>query len=122
MPWFTLPRVAELASQYSSKSADEKGNNNFRGVKSAAVDSLLLTMANAATLEDLRTAAQALDRVVMWNFWQVPDLFISNERVSYWDKFGLPAVRPQYYTIQSPIDEQPAWPITTWWIKDAAQQ
>ena len=122
LPRFTLPRVAELASQYSSKSADEKGNNNFRGVKSAAVDSLLLTMANAATLEDLRTAAQALDRVVMWNFWQVPDLFISNERVSYWDKFGLPAVRPQYYTIQSPIDEQPAWPITTWWIKDAAQQ
>ncbi len=122
LPRFTLPRVAELASQYSSKSADEKGNNNFRGVKSAAVDSLLLTMANAATLEDLRTAAQALDRVVMWNFWQVPDLFISNERVSYWDKFGLPAVRPQYYTIQSPNDEQPAWPITTWWIKDAAQQ
>ena len=121
LPRFTLPRVAELASQYSSKSADEKGNNNFRGVKSAAVDSLLLTMANAATLEDLRTAAQALDRVVMWNFWQVPDLFISNERVSYWDKFGLPAVRPQYYTIQSPNDEQPAWPITTWWIKDAAR-
>ena len=122
LPRFTLPPVAELASQYNSKAADEKGNNNFRGVKSAAADSLLQTMANAATLEELRTAAHALDRVVMWNFWQVPDLFISNERVSYWDKFGMPAVRPQYYTIQSPNDEQPAWPITTWWVKDAAKR
>ena len=120
LPRFTLPPVAELAGQYSSKAADEKGNNNFRGVKSAAADSLLQKMANAATLEELRTAAHALDRVVMWNFWQVPDLFISNERVSYWDKFGIPAVRPQYYTIQSPNEDQPAWPITAWWIKDAA--
>ena len=122
LPRFTLPPVAELSGQYSSKAADEKGNNNFRGVKSAAVDSLLQAMANAATLEELRTTSHALDRVVMWNFWQVPDLFISNERVSYWDKFGMPAVRPLYYTIQSPNDEQPAWAVTTWWIKDPAKR
>jgi microcin C transport system substrate-binding protein len=122
LPRFTLPPVADLASQYSSKAADEKGNNNFRGVKSAAVDSLLQTMAGSTTLEELRTASHALDRVVMWNFWQVPDLFIANERVSYWDKFGMPTVRPLYYTIQSASDEQPAWAVTTWWIKDAAKR
>ncbi len=121
-PKFTLPAADDQAARYGSKSANEKGNNNFRGVKSPAVDSLVKTMGEATTLEELRTASQALDRVVMWNFWQVPDLYIAYERASYWDKFAMPAKWPQYYTVESPNDEQPAWPITTWWIKDAAKR
>ncbi len=119
---FTLPPVADLIALYGSKSADEKGNSNFRGVKSAAVDSLLKTMGEARTLDELRTASRALDRVVMWNWWQVPYLYSANERASYWDKFGMPTVRPKYYTAETAGDAgstlvYPAWPITTWWIK-----
>jgi peptide/nickel transport system substrate-binding protein/microcin C transport system substrate-binding protein len=119
---FTLPSVNELISGYGSKAADEKGNNNFRGIKSRAVDHLLDVMAKATTLDDLRDASRALDRVVMWNYWQVPDLYFAKERGSYWDKFGMPKVRPLYYTIESPNDEQIAWPISTWWIKDPAKR
>ena len=79
-------------------------------------------MARAATLAELRDASRALDRVVMWGHWQVPDLYLAAERASYWDKFGIPAVRPLYYTVESPTEEQPAWPITTWWIKDPAKR
>ena len=117
---FTLPPVADLISLYGSKSADEKGNSNYRGVKSAAVDSLLKTMGDALTIGQLRTASRALDRVVMWNWWQVPYLYSPNERASYWDRFGMPKVRPKYYTIESPGDAYPAWPITTWWLDSAA--
>ena len=121
-PTFTLPSAADLVTSYGSKAADEKGNNNFRGIKSAAVDHLLEVMAEATRLDDLRDASRALDRVVMWNYWQVPDLYLAKERASYWDKFGIPAVRPLYYTVESPNEEQPAWPITTWWIKDPAKR
>lgn len=114
---FTLPPVTDLIALYGSKSADEKGNSNYRGVKSAAVDSLLKTMGEATTIDELRTASRALDRVVMWNWWQVPYLYSANERASYWDKFSMPAVRPKYYTIESANDLFPAWPITTWWMK-----
>jgi len=117
---FTLPAVADLVALYGSKSADEKGNSNYRGVKSAVVDSLLKTMGEATTLDELRTASRALDRVVMWNWWQVPYLYSPNERASYWDKFGMPKVRPKYFSIESPADPfYPAWPITTWWLKSA---
>jgi peptide/nickel transport system substrate-binding protein/microcin C transport system substrate-binding protein len=117
---FTLPTVSSLLNSYGSKSADEKGNGNFRGVKSPAVDHILKAMAAATSIDELRTATRALDRVVMWNHWQVPDLYLSNLRASYWNKFGIPKVRPLYYTIESALDEQPAWPITTWWIKPAS--
>jgi len=117
---FTLPKPADLVTSYGSKAADEKGNNNFRGIKSAAIDHLLDVMTNATRLDELRDAARALDRVVMWNYWSVPDLYLAKERASYWNKFGIPAVRPQYYTVESPNDDHPPWPITTWWIKDPA--
>ncbi|CAM5788927.1 extracellular solute-binding protein [Rhizobacter fulvus] len=117
---FTLPPVTDLVSLYGSKAADEKGNSNYRGVKSAAVDKLLEVMGAATTMDTLVTASRALDRVVMWSAWQVPGYYTANERASYWNKFAKPAVRPQYYTVESPGDLQPAWPITTWWMKPGA--
>ncbi len=119
---FTLPDASTFLRLYGSKSADEKGNNNFRGVKSAAVDSLIQAMSDAKTIDELRTASRALDRVVMWNHWQVPDLYFSRLPTSYWNKFGRPKVQPKYYSVDSPNDLQPAWPISTWWIRDPAQR
>jgi len=121
-PSFTLPSPADYVTLYSSKSADEKGNNNFRGAKSAAVDHILDAMTQAATLPEFRDACRALDRVVMWNYWQVPELYSDLELMSYWNKFGIPAVRAKYFTTDYPpdVDIQLAWPITTWWFKRAA--
>jgi peptide/nickel transport system substrate-binding protein/microcin C transport system substrate-binding protein len=115
---FTLPSPTDLASSYGSKAADEKGSNNLRGVRSAAVDALIAAMGRARTLDELRTASRALDRVVMWDFWQVPDLYASDEKASYWNRFGMPAVRPRYFTLESSLSEMPAWAVTTWWLLD----
>jgi len=108
----------------SSKAADQKGNNNFRGVKSAAVDQMLDAMNRATTPQEFRDACSALDRVVMWNHWQIPELHGDLELMSYWDKFGIPAVWPKYFTADLPpdVDEQLPWPIATWWIRDPAKR
>jgi len=118
---FTLPDATGLQSAFGSKSADEKGNNNFRGVKSRAADALIQRMAEAQTLEELRDASRALDRVIMWSHWQIPDLYASDEKSSYWNKFGMPAQRPRYFTIDTGSGFA-AWPLETWWIKDAARR
>jgi peptide/nickel transport system substrate-binding protein/microcin C transport system substrate-binding protein len=118
---FTLPDATGLTTTFGSKSADEPGNNNLRGVKSAAADALLKAMSEAKTLDELRDAARAFDRVVMWNYWQVPDLFAADERASFWNRFGMPKVRPRYFTIDTGSGFF-AWPLETWWIKDPAQR
>ena len=118
---FTLPDATGLLTAFGSQSADEKGNNNFRGVKSRAADHLIKLMAEAKTLEELRDAARALDRVIMWSHWQVPDLYASNEKSSYWTKFGMPAQRPRFFTIDTGSGFA-AWPLETWWIKDPARR
>ncbi len=118
---FTLPKPNDLVQLYGSKSADEQGNNNFRGVKSAAVDKLIDAMSRATTLDELRAGARALDRVIMWSHWQVPELYSASEAASYWNKFGIPEVRPLYFSIDSPLDAIPQgpWPLITWWLRDA---
>jgi peptide/nickel transport system substrate-binding protein/microcin C transport system substrate-binding protein len=123
-PAFQLPAVADYVSMYGSKAADEKGSNNLRGVKSAAADHILAAMANATTLADFRDACRALDRLVMWSYWQMPELYSDDERLAYWTKFGIPAVQPLHFTTDLPPDDDSRlpWPITSWWAKDAEKR
>jgi peptide/nickel transport system substrate-binding protein/microcin C transport system substrate-binding protein len=115
---FTLPKVADLKDQYGSAAADAKGSNNYRGTKSAAVDHLLAKMDAARTLEELRTASRALDRVVIHSHAQIPELYSGSFPVSYWDRFGIPEKRPQFFTIDGGLDVWPSWVVTGWWAKD----
>jgi microcin C transport system substrate-binding protein len=118
---FTLPSASDLTSLYGSKGADQPGSNNFRGVKSRAVDDLISHIAQAETLDELRTASRALDRVVMWNHWQIPQLFTRTEPSSYWNKFGRPKVQARYMSIDSYASASSApWPLWTWWDKSLA--
>jgi microcin C transport system substrate-binding protein len=72
-------------------------------------------MSRATTLDELRDSARAFDRVVMWSFWQVPDLYLDTENASYWNRFGMPAVQPKYFTIDTYLDEYGPWPVRNWW-------
>ncbi len=117
---FTLPSAQTLAALYGSKSADEQGNSNYRGVKSRAADALIAAIGRAETIDQLRDAARALDRVVMWSFWQVPDLYSARENVSHWNRFGKPAVMPPYFSADTMISgfvEWGPWPLWCWWDK-----
>jgi peptide/nickel transport system substrate-binding protein/microcin C transport system substrate-binding protein len=111
---FTLPLAPQLAGAYGS-SPDGKGGSRYRGIQHPAVDALLGAMARATTLEELRHATRALDRVVMWHHWGVPFRYSADSRVSYWNRFGLPERRPRFYTVESVSASLPAWPLLAWW-------
>lgn len=115
---FTLPRASDMANLFGSKAADTEGSSNWRGVKSPAVDRLVRAMEEATTYEELRDSARALDRVVMWSFWQSPQVFLNVEQISYWDRFGIPKVVPQHFkadTLITGYTEYAPWPLWTWW-------
>jgi len=122
---FTLPQGSEMAALFGSKSADDPGNSNYRGVKSRAADALIEAMNRASTMQELRDAARALDRVVMWSFWQIPDLYSGVENVSHWDKFGKPETMAHYFRADTLINgyiEHGPWPLWTWWIKSPKKE
>ena len=104
--WVFFPGNEQLTYWHSSQ-ADQQGSNNHAGVKSDVVDALLAKITSATTEEQLRAPARALDRVLLWEHYTIPNWYLGAFRLAYWDKFGRPATAPKY---------SHGFP-QTWWIK-----
>lgn len=81
---------------WGSAKADVKGSRNVMGIKSPVVDELIAQIIAAPDRETLIAATRALDRVLLWNYYVIPQWHIDYHRVAYWNKFGKPAVTPKY--------------------------
>ena len=83
--------------QISWGSAYINSSYNGPGVQSPAIDSLLAQMIrNEGNKQKLLPLGRALDRVLTWNYYQLPMWYMASDRQAYWDKFSRPAVRPVY--------------------------
>ena len=63
---------------------------NPSGIDHPAVDALVDTALGAADLHVFMSALRALDRVLLWNYYQIPLDVLDDTRIVYWDKFGRP--------------------------------
>ncbi|MGB6997353.1 MAG: extracellular solute-binding protein [Pseudolabrys sp.] len=96
---------------WSSQAADQPGSRNLIGIKNPAVDSLIERVIFTRDREDLVAATRALDRVLLWNFYVVPQWTYGKQRTARWDRFGHPETMPKYGAS--------AFPTIWWW--DAAR-
>jgi microcin C transport system substrate-binding protein len=94
---------------WNSGFADQPGSNNDAGVKDPVVDELVERLASAKDRESLTTAARALDRVLLWNQYIIPQWYRSTYTIAYWDMFGRPETVPTYSLGF----------LDTWWIDPA---
>lgn len=101
----------ELMNMFHSSSAEMKGSRNMPGIASPVVDALVLEIIQAKDREQVVTASRALDRVLLFGEYLVPNWYINVHRVAYWNKFGVPKTQPLYY-------DPTAWLLKAWWIKD----
>lgn len=81
---------------WSSEKADVKGSRNLMGIKDPVVDALIDQIIAAKGREDLIAATRALDRVLLWGHYVIPQWYLDRHRIAHWDKFGRPAVSPRY--------------------------
>jgi microcin C transport system substrate-binding protein len=70
---------------------------NLAGVQDPAVDSLVDgILANQEKEQALLALGHALDRVLTWNFYVIPEWHVGKYRIAYWNKFSRPKVLPRY--------------------------
>ena len=100
----------ELMNMWHSTAADQNGTDNIFGLKNKVVDALIEKVIYAPDRHSLVTAARALDRVMLFGEYIVPNWYIGVHRIAYWDKFGKPEKLPLYYLSTD-------WMLTTWWKK-----
>jgi microcin C transport system substrate-binding protein len=99
----------EQINFWHSKSANRKGSRNLAGVKDQAVDALVDKIIYAEDGKSLTAAARALDRVLWYGYYVVPNWYLSGHRLAYHNKFRLPSTLPTYYDYFSFL--------MTWWHK-----
>jgi microcin C transport system substrate-binding protein len=91
---------------WGSQAADQPGSYNLIGIKNPAVDTMIDQVIFAKSRDDLVAATHALDRVLLWNHYVVPQWTYGKERTARWDRFGHPETMPKYGTSDFP---------TIWW-------
>ena len=95
---------AELLSYFGSETADQFGTLNASGIKDPVVDALLLEVLSAKDREQLTLATRALDRILLWGHYMVPQWYKGTHHIVYWNFFDRPVVKPKY-----------AIGFDTWW-------
>ena len=99
----------EQRDYWYSTSADRPGSRNLIGIKDVVVDQLVDKVIYAETQEQLTTACKALDRVLWYGYYVVPNWYVARHRISYWNKFFRPETLPLYYN--------PTQALMTWWAE-----
>ena len=96
---------------WGSDSANDPGGRNVIGIKDPAIDTLIDLVIAAPDREQLIARTRALDRVLLWNHFVIPNWHVQSWRIAFWDKFGYPDTPPKY---QLGFDG--------WWIDGAKEK
>lgn len=82
----------ELFNYFGSAAANDPGANNYMALQNPAVDRLLDGLVKATTQADMLRHAHALDRVLQWNYYWIPNYYPPGSSTVWWNRFGMPAV------------------------------
>ena len=92
-----MPPVIELKPFFHTESAETPLSRNPGGISHPVVDILVEKAILAKTMREVIATCRALDRVLLWEYFQLPLDAVARPRTVYWDKFGRPDFEPKYW-------------------------
>ena len=95
----------EQKNFWGSDAANTNGSKNIIGIQNTVIDLFIEKIISSKNRFDLINATRALDRVLLWGHYVIPQWHISSYRTIYWDIFDKPKIRPKY-----------SLATNTWWI------
>jgi microcin C transport system substrate-binding protein len=98
----------ELRGYFTCAASKAQGSFNAPGICDPAVDALVERIVTAQDRGTLTIAAHALDRVLLWRWYLVPNWDSRVFHIAYWDRFGYP---------DKPIRE--GINFDSWWVDPA---
>lgn len=109
---WTIPQTLSPGNEqidfWHSSTANTQGSRNLMGLSDPIIDSLVEAIVAAPDREDLILQTKTLDRVLLHNYYVIPQWHIGSHRLAYWDKFGRPTITPKY-------DSDFSLGLYTWW-------
>lgn len=94
---------------WGSAKADAAGSRNYIGVKNPAIDALIEELIKADSREELVAYTRALDRILLWNHFVIPQWYVNYWPIAWWEHIA----KPDKLSGLSPAI------TTTWWALEA---
>jgi microcin C transport system substrate-binding protein len=91
---------------WSTEAANRPGTRNLAGIQDPVIDALIDKVIGAPDRQGLIYACRAIDRVLLWGYYCIPNWHIRTYRIAYWNMFGRPQIKPRYALGFS----------DTWWV------
>ena len=93
---------------WSCAAAEQPGSRNTAGICHPVIDELIDKLVVARDPEELKALTHALDRVLLWQYFVVPNWHLAADRILWWNKFDRPKI-PLKYGVN----------VSRWWVDDA---
>jgi microcin C transport system substrate-binding protein len=103
----------EQREYWGSAAADRPGSRNAIGIKNPVVDKIIDLIIFSKDRDDLVAATRALDRVLLWNYYILPDFYRAEKWYPHWNRFSYPDKNPDYDV---------GFPYLWWWDEEKAKK
>ncbi|QXI24849.1 MULTISPECIES: extracellular solute-binding protein [Pseudomonas] len=103
----TLSPGLEQWQYFHSSQVKVKGSKNYAGIANPVVDHLLEQLLAARTRDEQVAAGKALDRVLLWQHYSIPNWYLNYHRLAYRNRLAFVTTPP--YTLG----------LSAWWLKSS---
>ena len=103
----TLSPGLEQWQYFHSSQVNVKGSKNYAGIADPVVDHLLEQLLAARTRDEQVAAGKALDRVLLWQHYSIPNWYLNYHRLAYRNRLAFVTTPP--YTLG----------LSAWWLKSS---
>ena len=100
----------ELFAMFHSSSAEKRGSYNVGGIINDDVDKLVEKIVYTNNREEMLVASHLLDRILWNEFYLLPNWYINQHRIAFFDKFNMPQKLPKYFQATDYV-------LKTWYFK-----
>lgn len=107
VPQSNSPGNEQREFWHSSK-ANQPGSRNYAGISNPVVDELIELIISAPSREELVHRTRALDRVLLWGHYVIPNWYNPVDRIAYRNTLAHPEITPKSGVF-----------IDAWWSKNA---
>ena len=93
---------------WSCAAAERAGSRNTSGICHPVIDDLVRRLIVAKDREELITLTRALDRVLLWQHFVVPNWHLPADRILWWNRFDRPDI-----PLRNGVN------LSRWWVDEA---
>ncbi len=97
---------SNLKHYWHSSQVDIMGSQNYSGLKNTQIDQLIEKITKAKTKHQLIVLCKKFDKIMLENYYTIPQWYLGSYRVLYQNKFAMPTIQPKY-----------SIGFDTWWLK-----